>query len=197
MREIAIPAYRWLAVTIIGAALALSACTSQSARRQAELTALAVQLPGGYDNSRQTLTVLRVPAPLVGDRVFYVRETAANDLHRVISERIWSLEVAADARIIGAVYAFDEPDRWHSAVDSPEIFRSLLLRDLRPVSGCELIWQKTVRGFSAVGASPRCPQNWRLEGDELAFSDHPAAGDGADSYYHFLRRGGELPGGQP
>ena len=87
------------------AALALGACTSQSDLRKAELATLSVQLPGEYRNPRQALTILRLAAPLVGDQVFYVRETIADDSRRVISERIWSMDVAAGAHIRSIAYA--------------------------------------------------------------------------------------------
>ena len=185
-----------------GGALALSACTSQADLRKAELAALAGQLPGDYRNPRQRLTIVRLASPMVGDEVFYVRETMADDSRRVISERIWSLDVAAGARILAVAYALDDPERWHGGAESPELFRSLLMRDLRSLPGCELEWTKSQRGFSALGTNASCPQSWRLEGDELSFSDKPAAAGsnggavptaGTDPYYHFLRSAGAQP----
>lgn len=182
---------RALAALLAGGTLVLSACTSQADLRRAELATLAGQLPGEYRNAGQELLILHLAAPLVGDSVFYVRETMASDARRVISERIWSLAVAADRRILGVAYALEEPDRWRIGAESPELFRSLLMRDLRTLPGCELLWEKSARGFTGKGASALCPQSWRLEGDELSFSDQaagapPAAGDG---YFHFARAG--------
>jgi hypothetical protein len=182
-----------------GGALALSACTSQTDLRKAELAALAVQLPGDYRNTHQQLTILPLAAPMVGDEIFYVRETMADDSRRVISERIWSLDVVAGARILAVAYALDDPERWRGGADSPELFRSLLMRDLRSLPGCELEWQKSPLGFTARGNSASCPQSWRLEGDELSFSDQANAAaaigsaippGGHDPYFHFLRRAG-------
>ncbi len=69
------------------------------------------------------------------------------------------------------------------------MFRSLLPQDLRPLPGCELIWEKTARGYSATSASPRCPQSWKLEGEQLAFSDRPVdpTPGAPDTYFHFVR----------
>lgn len=183
-------------------ALALSACASQADLRKADLAALSIQLPGDYRNPRQELTIVRLAAPMVGDQVFYVRETMADDSRRVISERVWSLDVAAGARILAVAYALDEPERWRGGAESPELFRSLLTRDLRSLPGCEMEWQKSPRGFVARGTSAFCPQSWRLEGDELSFSDRPdAAGTigaamppgGHDPYFHFRRGAGSQP----
>ncbi len=184
---------------LCGGALALSACTSQTDLRKAELAALAVQLPGDYRNQHQQLTIVRLAAPMVGDQIFYVRETMADDSRRVISERIWSLDVVAGARILAVAYALDDSERWRGGAESPELFRSLLTRDLRSLPGCELEWRKSPLGFTALGASASCPQSWRLEGDELSFSDQPGAAAsnagagpmaGPDPYFHFLRRAG-------
>ena len=180
--------------TVLGCLLVLASCTTATDRHKVELATLAVQLPGNYDNQRQVLTILRIAAPLVGDHVFYVRETAADDLRRVFSEHIWSLDVAPDTRIVAAIYALDEPERWRGGADSPELFRSLLLRDLRSLPGCELVWQKSPQGYTAASASPRCPQSWRLEGEALSFSEHAgAAAAGTDPYFHFVRRAGGQP----
>jgi hypothetical protein len=192
------------------AALALAACTSQQELRKQELAVLGAQLPGSYDNlqqvqadaaagrsgahAAQALLVLKLRAPLVGDDVFYVRETAAQDTRRVTSERIWSLSLSTDRKIVATVARFEEPDRWRIGADNPDLFRSLLLRDLRTIEGCELLWQKTALGYSgdtvgnacrrggAAGAALQI-QHWRLAGDQLELSE--AAGD--DSY-RFMRR---------
>lgn len=193
------PVARLAALWALAGMWVLAACTSQEVLRKADLATLAVQLPGNYDNPQQTLSIQRVSAPLVGDHVFYVRESAANDARRVISERIWSLDLEGGDKMIAAVYTLDEPDRWHAGAASPEVFQSLLLRDLHLVPGCQLEWQKTAQGFGAEAASARCPQRWRLEGESLAFSDHAparagaaadAATDASDALFHFVRRGG-------
>jgi hypothetical protein len=181
------PLPQLIRAVLAGAGLALAACTTQADLAKAQLAALSVQLPGNYGNAQQLLTILPLSAPLVGDNVLYVRETAANDVHRVISERIWSLQVAADNHILGSVYLFEEPERWRGGAESPELFRSLLLRDLQPVPGCDLVWHKSERGFSAAAVSARCPQRWRLEGDELAFSERGGAAAPPESYFHFAR----------
>ena len=187
----------WIVMAFAAAgALALGACTSQADLRKAELDTLSLQLPGEYVNARQTLVILRLPAPMVGDQVFYVRETMADDTRRVISERIWNMDIAAGNRIRAIAYALDEPEHWRNGVEDPELFRSMLMRDLRSLPGCEMLWQKTPRGYSASGTNAYCPQSWQLEGDELSFSDKvnapggnsggvPTAG--ADPYFHFRR----------
>jgi CpeT/CpcT family (DUF1001) len=184
---------RRIFAALLGAALALCGCTTQADLSKAELNDLAVVLPGVYANPQQVLLVLNVFAPMMTGNILYVRETAADDPRRVFSERIWILEVGPTKHVVATVYAFDEPERWRDAAENPEIFRPMLQRDLRPLPGCELVWQRTPRGFSATGRSSRCPTSWRLEGEELAFSapGKSAAGGAGDGYYHFVRQGGE------
>jgi len=201
-----------MVMVLVLVAVALGACTSQQELRKQELAALGAQLPGAYDNlqqvqadaaagragahAAQALVILKVHAPLVGDDVFYVRETAAEDARRVTSARIWSLNLNADQKIIATVARFEEPERWRFGAESPDLFRSLLLRDLHAIEGCELLWQKTAQGYSgdtvgngcrrggAAGAALQI-QHWRLAGDELDLSEAAI-----DDYYRFMRRSG-------
>lgn len=174
---------------LLGGLLALAGCATQADRSKADLNDLTAVLPGVYANPQQVLLVLNVFAPMMTGRLVYVRETAANDERRVFSERIWVLEVSPNDHIVATVYALEEPEHWRGAAENPELFRPMLQRDLRPIPGCELVWQRTPRGFSASGRSSRCPTSWRLEGEELAFSAPAAAG--GDGYFHFVRQGGE------
>jgi hypothetical protein len=68
------------------------------------------------------------------------------------------------------------------------MFRSLLLRDLKSLPGCDLLWTSGAHGFSATSASQRCPQHWRLEGDIISFSERPGATVPPESYFNLVRR---------
>ena len=168
---------------------ALAACTLPSDVRKSELDDLSVVLPGLYTNPKQVLLILNVFAPMLSGNALYVRESDAADARRVYSERLWTLDVSASGHIVATVFAFDQPDRWRDGAENPELFRSLLQQDLRPLPGCDLIWEKTPRGYSATSASPRCPQSWKLEAEQLAFSERPVdpTPGAPDAYFHFLR----------
>jgi CpeT/CpcT family (DUF1001) len=174
---------------LLCAVVGLSACTSQEDLRKSEMAELSVVLPGVYGNPKQVLLILNVFAPMLSGNALFVRETDAGDVRRVYSERLWLLDVSGSGHLVATVYAFDQPDRWRDGAENPELFRSLLSQDLRPLPGCELIWEKSAHGYSATAASPRCPQSWKLEGEQLAFSDRPVdpTPGAPDTYFHFVR----------
>lgn len=185
----------------------LAACATTADRQRAELAALGAALDGRYDNLAQSqaelragaadpheplsLVIARVQAPLVGDDVFFVRESAADDPRRVFSQRIWVLGADAAGHSVHGVYRFAEPERWRSGADNPELFRALLVRDLQPVSGCDVRWSRTPAGFRGAndpascrvaadaGEALRFEQVLQLENGGLAFSEREVNGAGA------------------
>jgi hypothetical protein len=168
---------------------ALSACTSQAEVRKHELTELSLVLPGLYSNPKQVLLLMNVFAPMLSGNALYVRETDATDARRVYSVRLWILDVSESGHLLASVYSFAQPDRWRDGAENPELFRSLLQQDLRPLTGCELTWEKSPRGYTATSASPRCPQSWKLEADQLSFTERPIdpTPGAPDPYFHFVR----------
>jgi hypothetical protein len=211
---------KWL---VAGAVLALScACTDERALRKAELDQLAGMLPGRYDNLGQVraeqaagtapreslaLSILPVYTPNIGKYVFYAQESAADDPLRVLAQRIYSFELGADGSILQAQATFDEPQRWRNAQDNPDVFKGLMLQDLKPMGGCDLTWTKTATGFEAHNDRQRChsisrsngarvdvESRIRLERDSIAISERhfDAAGavvygERSDPFYHFDR----------
>ena len=165
------------------------ACATKSDVRKSEMNDLSLVLPGTYTNPKQVLLILNVFSPMLTGTVLYVRESDAADPRRIYSEHLWILDVSGSNHIVATLYAFEQPERWRGAAESPEMFRPLLQQDLRPLPGCELIWEKTAHGYSATSASPRCPQSWKLEGEQLDFSERPVdPRPGApDTYFHFVR----------
>jgi hypothetical protein len=209
----------------LATALALAACAASPQRQQAERAALGAALAGSYDNLAQSaaelragtadpheplaLLIVRVSAQLVGDDVFYVRETAAADPRRVFAQRIWVLEGDAAGHSVHGVYRFAEPERWRTGADDPSLFTALLPRDLEPLAGCDVRWRRTADGFRGVNDPAACrvagdggtalgfEQVLVLRNGELEFSERQVDAQGATlrgrdaaSPYHFRRRPG-------
>lgn len=207
---------------LLGAAcLALLAgCASQQEKPEQFVAELVTMLPGSYDNLAQSratggehvalrLMVAPVQAPLVGDHVFYMQEIAATDARRVLAQRLYVLEPFARGE--GAVMAqldFAEPARWRDGHLRRDLFRSLLPDDLRRRVGCDLVWQRSERGFDAAGDPLACrissvgtgetvqaEQRIELDANGLALLDrHRDAagvvvyGTAGDPWYRFSRR---------
>ena len=139
-----------------------------------ELTQL---LPGSYDNQAQArsapdhlairLVIAPVQAPLVGDHVFYVQEMAADDERRVLAQRLYLVEpVVGSEKAMLSQLDFAEPLRWRDGHLNRDLFRSLLMQDLRLKSGCELLWEREDGRFVA-GTGQGCRASSRTTGETL------------------------------
>jgi hypothetical protein len=206
--------------------LLLTGCAGASKAREAELAQIVSWLPGTYDNSAQVeadrqqgmqphdaLAVAIVPvyAPMLGENVFYSQEMAANDARRVMSQRLLSLMVSQDDRIVQSVWMLSDPLRWRDAHLNPDLFKSMQPNDVKNVPGCELLWQKEkdAERFTAAGSRSSCRSKARspsggtlfvetrleLAPDELALSDRfydaqgkLVSGRADEPFYRFRRR---------
>jgi CpeT/CpcT family protein DUF1001 len=212
----------WFATALSLLAMAgVAEARNEKKKEEAEFVALLKMLPGEYDNlsqidsegdSPQHLSVLLSIKPLesdtVGKLVMFVRETAADDTHRVLAQRIWTMEKTKEHQIIQRVYLFKEPQRWIHAADDPLVLRSLLPDDLSQLSGCELLWTKTETGYAAAVRPQACRPGGSSEGllietsaelsaDDLTLNEQQAGRGGRlpaesnpASLYRFQRRGG-------
>jgi len=213
-------ALRWWPAWCV-AALALAGCTTEATRRQAEFDALIQKLPGQYDNLAQAqsdasgahaavaLLIRPVNALTVGRIVFFVRETAADDPRRVLSQHIWTFELDKKNRLVQTIYTFKEPRRWLHAAEDPYVMQSVLPDDLSALSGCELIWSKSGEDFQAATKPDSCKestgaegslieQSAELHGSELLLNERLSGSGGPDgaqsaSSYRFQRRAAATP----
>lgn len=202
-------------------ALLLAACGSQPKREEVLVSQLAQQLAGSYDNLAQSrastahaalrLMIAPVQAPLVGDHVFYVQETAADDPRRVLAQRLYVLDpVPGREQAVLAQLDFREPSRWRDGHLNRDLFRSLLIEDVRLRSGCELLFSRSGERFEAAvgsacrttsrstGETLRVEQRLELDRDGLnVFERHRDAagvvvyGDGEEAWYRYVRRADE------
>jgi hypothetical protein len=212
-------------------ALTLAGCAAQKDNKRNEvlLEDLQKRLPGRYDNAAQahsdarvgvtepheSLNLLIAPAnaALVGKIAYYVRETAADDSRRVLSQRIWVLGHAEDLHtktqlVEQHIYLFKEPQRWVHVGDDPELLQSLLPEDLQQLPGCELIWVKREDTFEAHRKVEDCSPAEKYEGllleqrielreNRLSLAEQEVGPEGLlplsssqeDPFYRFVRRG--------
>jgi hypothetical protein len=192
-------------LVIAGATLSLAA---QCAQRQdkaedAAMALLQARLPGRYDNVAQAraearsgsgitlpaidLLILPANAALIGKATFYVRETAAGNPQRVLSQYIWVFGRAIEVHRKGEkqappvdkdghekeehleqhIYLFKEPHRWLHVGEQPELLESLLPSDLDRLVGCDLLWTTRESGFVAERHSTTCSPSMKSEGQQL------------------------------
>lgn len=161
-----------LGVLLLGAFVA-TGCTNDLKLRQAELQQLATLIPGHYDNRAQAggkgddggrrddaeaaldLYITPIYAPFLSDHVFYVQENAFGDPRRVLSQRLFVFDVAADARILQRTLGFAEPLRWRDGHLNTDLFKGLMNQDVGASAGaCMLEWKLGAEAFSGSAASP-------------------------------------------
>lgn len=205
---------------ILSVALALLAtsCASGPKPDQVFLGQLLGHLGGSYDNLAQSraspdhaplkLMIVPVDAPLVGKHVFYVQETAADDARRVLAQHMYIVDSVPDQELAVLMQAdLAEPLRWRDGQLNRDLFRSMLAEDLRPRSGCDLLFRREGNGFSAgtsgncrasardSGEALRVEQRVTLDGDGIAVFEQQrdaagklVHGDEPDPWYRFARR---------
>ena len=156
----------------------LTACNTTSVRGEAALKELVALLPGSYDNIAQArnmpdhsslrLVIAPVQAPLVGDHVFYMQEMAGDDPRRVLSQRLYVVDAVPDSEMaVLSQLDFIEPTRWRDGQLNRDVFRSLIITDLRPRTGCDLLWKRSDTGFSATNNPQQCRGTSRETGETV------------------------------
>jgi hypothetical protein len=208
---------RWMAVVVAVSLVGCQTTAKQGERVMAEFTAL---LPGSYDNLAQSrlangehvptkLMIAPVEAPVIGDHVYYVQESAADDARRVFGQRLYTaIESNNPLHPVLAQYDFTEPGRWRDGQLRRELFRGLLPQDLRLRAGCELRVERADAGFKmandpkscrvparGTGETLRAEQRMELDREGIAVLDIRRDASGtvleggqSDPWYRFVRR---------
>lgn len=200
----------------------LTSCAGQSKRQEAQLAQLLDWLPGQYDNREQAeadarvgsgahtalaLSIVPIYAPMIGDHVYYLQESAADDSRRVMSQRVISFEVTKDSGIVQSLWSLAEPDRWRDAHLNPDLFKGLMPQDFTPLAGCDLLWTQEEALFVGANDATHCAVSGRggerlhmgmraeLGADRLALADQSfdaagrlVQGEAAEPFYRFRKR---------
>jgi hypothetical protein len=160
-------------VLCAGAGSALLACASarQSKQQEVELAQMTRWLPGTYTNVAQhevdvkagkpphealAIAIVPIDSPIMGAHTFYLQEMAADDPRRVMVQQVLSFELTDKGKIKESVATLVEPRRWRDAPSNPELLTALVAEDLTPMSGCDLFWTRTDKGFVGADDPVRC-----------------------------------------
>ena len=196
--------HRLLAGTI---ALILAACAQTPERKHlSPLEGLQQALPGAYTSAPASgtgdagvsFTIAPVTAQLIGEKVYFVRETPADNSGLVLWQGIWTFvgvtpkghrPAGAKPGIMQHNFLFKDPRRWASAGSNPDLLVSMLPDDLQPLTGCDLLWQSTPTGYATEKMSGECrpgrlasglwiEQGAELQGSKLTLTEQPLDSSG-------------------
>lgn len=146
---------------------ALTACTTTEDLRRAELDELSMWLPGQYDNEQQiaaepaaghvprTITIVPVYAPFLSKNAFFFEERTDDVHRRVVTQRLIALDLN-DKQIVQGNFQLTDPDRWRAGINHPDMFKSLMEADVRPMQGCEMLWVRDEGKFTAATDPKHC-----------------------------------------
>jgi hypothetical protein len=199
-------------------ALLLAACASQPKKEEVFVAEFVQRLQGSYDTIAQArsnpgrlavrLMVAPVHAPRIGDHVFYVQEIAADDVRRVLSQKMYVVNaVPRSEQALLTQLDLAEPLRWRDGHLNRDLFVGMQMQDVRARPGCDLLWEREADVFVAGGGAScrtsapgtgetlRVEQRMRLDEDGLeVFEQHRDAagelvyGGGADPWNRYARR---------
>jgi hypothetical protein len=199
----------------LGAAVLLAGCAGGGERRQAQaISTLQHALAGEYGStatsagaapgtaagdSAVSLTISPITAQLIGDAVYFVRETPADNTQLVLWQGVWTLtpstggkagHKSGEASIVQHSFLFKDPRRWADAGADPDLLAAMLPQDLQALPGCDLTWQRTDSGYQTMDISRSCRPGarakglWvelqaRLQGSELSLTERSVDNNGA------------------
>jgi len=81
-----------------------------------------------------------VAAPLLGEHVFFVKQTLPQKANAVYRQRLYRFSEEADGSMRMAIYSFKNEAKFTDAERKPEVFKQLTLNDLKQIEGCEVRW---------------------------------------------------------
>jgi hypothetical protein len=156
---------------LIAAAAGLAGCAALKKQKHTDtgLVQISRWLPGKYDNTAQVksdeqkgvqpphdaveLDIVPIESAAVARNSFYVQEMAADDPTRVFSQQV-VVFASGKKGIVEAVANLVEPLRWRDGVQEPDIFDGMTARDLKPITGCDLLWKKEETPPDQAAAKP-------------------------------------------
>jgi hypothetical protein len=158
----------WCALAV---GIALGGCTSPEKRPDVQLEELLQLLPGQYDNIAQArsdlqrgvssphealaLDIVPIDAPMIGDHVFYMQESEADDPRRVTAQKVLMFAVVKGS-IIETVLTLSQPQRWRNGQLNPDLFKGMMTQDVQSSKGCSLRWKRDDERFAGANEPNTC-----------------------------------------
>lgn len=139
------------AIGAFSGVVGLSGCASAGSRKaQTDFVQFVTQLSGDYDNRAQVasqpdlgavqVSILPAYAPALGKQVFYLHETVAGDARRLVSQRLVAVEIGDHGQIKQRDWVFTDAPRWRTAREQPDLFKSLILDDVKETPPRKLLF---------------------------------------------------------
>jgi CpeT/CpcT family (DUF1001) len=141
--------------------LVLAGCASTKEKPDVAMQELVMMLPGHYDNTAQVqadiargvrpphealaLDIVPIQAIMIGENVFYVQESIADDPKRVLGQKLVMFGVVKK-EIVQTDFALAEPHRWRNGQYNPDLFKGIMTQDVRSTKGCSLRWKRAEEG---------------------------------------------------
>lgn len=145
--------------------LSLAGCASVDEKPDVVLEEMVAMFPGHYDNSAQmqadiarglppheavALDIVPIEAIMIGQNVFYVQESIAGDPNRVLGQKLVMFGVVKK-EVVQTDFGLNEPNRWRNGQYNPDLFKGIMVQDVRSTKGCSLKWKRSEGKF--VGAN--------------------------------------------
>jgi hypothetical protein len=156
---------------VLVAAIGLSGCTSPEKKPDVQMQELIQLLPGHYDNTAQAhsdlqrglhsphealaLDIVPIDAPMIGDNVFYMQESAADDPRRVTAQKVLMFGIVKSS-IVETVLTLAQPQRWRNGQLNPDLFKGLMTQDVQSSKGCSLHWKRNDKRFEGANEPSAC-----------------------------------------
>jgi CpeT/CpcT family (DUF1001) len=206
---------------LIASLLLIGGASSKEPKADVEILELVQMFPGHWDNSAQVqeesakgirphealaLDIVPIEAIMLGDHVFYVQESIAGDPNRVLGQKVVMFGVVK-GKIVQTDFALNEPHRWRNGQNNPDLFKGIMIQDVRSIKGCSLRWKRSESGdFEGTNEAKTCHNRVvgvgvaaielkaELGATEYATSEQPVDKSGrpigvqqADPFYRFRR----------
>src|SRR5215470_11124152 len=140
----------WLALLMVLTCCLAGVPAGAGEKPEAVLQELVQMFPGHYDNTAQVqaevahgvqapheavvLDIVPIEAIMVGDNVFYVQESVAGDPNRVLGQKLVMFGIVKK-NVVQTDFNLAQPNRWRNGQTNPDLFKGIMVQDVRSLKG--------------------------------------------------------------